>query len=178
MLVMSNHYDGLDYIVLASLFPSPLRTVVKADLVGNPHDANLLSLLFSYVKGAMLNSLNFIPYKRGDKEDGSLVKNVIVDTLATGSNILIFPEGDTRKDGVPKDFKNGIFHLALANKSKILPITLKYAKNIGWVAGESLDMIKWLDNDVDVYIHDVINSEEESSFLSLKEKTFDAICMH
>ena len=122
-----------------------------------------------------MRSLYFVPYRRGDKEDGSLVQNTITDILNTGCNVLVFPEGDTRKDGVPIEFKSGIFHLAVANRAKILPITLKYSKNIGWIKGEPLDMIKWLDNEVDIYVHDVINAEDES-FQTLKDKTFNTIC--
>jgi 1-acyl-sn-glycerol-3-phosphate acyltransferase len=129
-----------------------------------------------YVKSTLINSCGFIPYKRGDREDGALIKNIIVDKINAGTNILIFPEGTTTKNGIPQEFKNGIFHLAINNNLTILPITLKYALDIGWAEGESVNLFKWFDNHVDVYIHPPVDSGKELGFQTLKDKVFKTIC--
>lgn len=186
LLLMANHYDGvIDSGVLFDLYykhnkENILHTVVKHNIVGDPSDKSLISKLLCYIKSSFIQSLYFIPYKRGDKEDGAIVKNKIVETLETGKNILIFPEGTTHKDGVPKDFRHGIFKLAVEKKMNILPITLKYGKDIGAERLDPVDFYKLFDNKLDIYIHDLIDSNVEEcyqtkDYLGLKEKVFRTI---
>ena len=186
LLLMANHYDGvIDSVVLFDLYykhnkENILHTVVKHNIVGDPSDKSLISKLLCYIKSSFIQSLYFIPYKRGDKEDGAIVKNKIVETLETGKNILIFPEGTTHKDGVPKDFRHGIFKLAVEKKMNILPITLKYGKDIGAERLDPVDFYKLFDNKLDIYIHDLIDSNVEEcyqtkDYLGLKEKVFRTI---
>ena len=186
LLLMANHYDGIiDVAVLFDLYynnnkNNKLYTIVKHNIVGDPNDQVFVSKMMSYMKDSFLKSLCLIPYKRGDKEDGAAVKQIIAETLKNGSNILIFPEGTTRTDGVPKDFRHGIFQLAIEKKMNILPITLKYNKDIGSERGEPVNIFNVFDNEVDIYIHDIIDSEvdecyKKKDFLALKQKTFDII---
>jgi 1-acyl-sn-glycerol-3-phosphate acyltransferase len=186
LLLMANHYDGvIDSGVLFDLYykhnkENILYTVVKHNIVGDPTDKSSISKLLCYIKSYFIRSLYFIPYKRGDKEDGVIVKNKIVETLETGKNILIFPEGTTHKDGVSKDFRHGIFKLAVEKKMNILPITLKYSKDIGAERFDPVDFYKLFDNKLDIYIHDLIDSNLEEyyqtkDYLGLKEKVFRTI---
>jgi 1-acyl-sn-glycerol-3-phosphate acyltransferase len=183
LLVMSNHYEGLiDGPIIHGLYHKhnsieALYTIAKSDILGNSKDdRSLLQLLF-FIKTAIMNSLYFISYKRGDKEDGNNVKNLIVDHTNNGKNILVFPEGTTRRDGVPREFKTGIFKLAIENKMRILPITLKYNKDIGTEKGEPTNFSSIFNNEVDVYIHDLIDENDEcyNDYLAVKQKTFDMI---
>ena len=186
VLLMSNHYDGvIDMGVLFDIYynnnkNNKLYTVVKHNVVGDPNDQSMVSKMMCYVKESFLKSLAFIPYKRGDKEDGAVVKQIITETLRAGGNILIFPEGTTHTDGVPRDFRHGIFKLAIEQKMNILPITLKYNKDIGSERGEPVNFHNIFDNQLDIYIHDLIDSEVEdcykiNDYLALKQKTFDLI---
>jgi 1-acyl-sn-glycerol-3-phosphate acyltransferase len=126
-----------------------------------------------------MDALFCIPYKRGDKEDGSNVKNKIVESLHSGKNILVFPEGTARRDGIPKDFKVGIFQLAIENKLRILPITIKYDKDIGSEKGEPVKFLNLFNNGVNIYIHDIIDETDEcyqiNDPVALKQKTFNII---
>ena len=164
MLILSNHYSGLDFIVFSNVMHnynkvgSTLYTVAKADLVGDDTDKNILSSFFFIFKNQFYNSLNLLPYKRGDKEDGKNVKNVIVNKLNNNSNILLFPEGTTRTDGVPKDFKIGIFQTAIENNLEILPVTLKYNKNIGLERNDPVILFNWFDVNLDIYLHNKIDN--------------------
>lgn len=185
LLVLCNHYQGLDFFVIYNLFNNcnrPLYTVAKNDIVGSSDDQNIISSFLFYIKNTFIRSNSFIPYKRGDKEDGKVVKNIIIDKLNSKNNILLFPEGTTRRDGIPKDFKHGIFKLSIENKLKILPISIKYSEDIGIQKGDPLVLFDWIDNKVDVYIHDIIdcekeyNESKENDYLELKDKVLHTIC--
>ena len=185
VIIMANHYDGyLDGNIIYNLYYKHnsiehLHTIVKDDILGNPEDGQKILQLTNCIKNTAIDSLYLIPYKRGDKEDGKYVKNIIVDSLNNGKNILVFPEGTTHKDGVPKEFKNGIFQLAVENKLRILPITIKYEKDIGTERGEPINFLNMFDNVADLYIHDLVDEHDEcyknNDFIALKQKTFNII---
>jgi 1-acyl-sn-glycerol-3-phosphate acyltransferase len=184
LLIMSNHYHGLlDGQIIHNLnfkhnSIETLHTIVKADLLTDPTHKNMLHL-FSFIQDTWLSSWYFIPYKRGDKADGKKTRNIIVDSLSHGKNILIFPEGTSHKNGIPQEFKKGSFEVAVENKLRILPITIKYAKDIGKEKGEPLELLNIFDNDVDIYIHDLIDETDEcykqENPEGLKDKVFDII---
>ncbi len=185
LLIMSNHYEGvLDGNVIYDLYYKhnsieSLHTIVKHNIVGDPADKSLVSNLLSFIKDAVIDACYFIPYKRGDKEDGKHTRDVIVNSLRRGKNVLVFPEGTAHRDGVPKDFKNGIFELAVENKLRILPITIKYEKDIGSEKNEAFKNSNFFNNVADVYIHDLIEETDEcyktNDSLALKQKVFDTI---
>jgi 1-acyl-sn-glycerol-3-phosphate acyltransferase len=186
LLIMTNHYDGvIDANLLFHLYykhnmDNMLYSIVKSTIMCDTEDTPLVVRLMSYVKTGFINSSYFIPYKRGDKEDGNIVKNTIVNHLKTGKNVLIFPEGTTRTNGIPRDFKHGIFQLAVENKLNILPITLKFQKDIGSEKGESIKILNIFDNEVDIYIHERIDHASNefyktNDYLGLKEQVFQAV---
>jgi 1-acyl-sn-glycerol-3-phosphate acyltransferase len=185
LLIMSNHYHGfLDPNLIYNLYYKnnyieTLHAIVKADFFTDPtYEQNILHAM-SCIQDTLLSSGYLIPYKRGDKADGQKIRNTIVDTLSHGKNILVFPEGTSHKNGVPKEFKKGTFEVAVANKLRILPITIKYAKDIGKEKGEPLELLNVFDNVVDIYIHDLIDENDEyytqQNPEGLKDKVFDII---
>jgi len=184
LLLMANHYDGFsDANNLYNLYRKHnsiniLNTIVKADFLGNPNDKKIYKL-FNYLKGAILESLGLIPYIRGDKDDGVIVKNKIKECLEKGKNILIYPEGVAHRNGIPVAFKQGIFNLAVENKMNILPITIKYNRDIGSEKGEPANIELLFDNEVDIYIHEVIRETDDcykaNDPVALKHKVFDII---
>jgi 1-acyl-sn-glycerol-3-phosphate acyltransferase len=185
LLIMSNHYEGvLDGHVIYNLYYKQnsietLYTIVKHNIVGDAADKNLVSNILSCLKKAVIEYGYFIPYKRGDKADGKITRDVIVNSLREGKNVLVFPEGTTHRDGVPKDFKNGIFELAVENKLRILPITIKYEKDIGTEKNEPFKNCNFFNNVADVYIHDLIDETDDcykaNDSFALKQKVFDVI---
>ena len=187
LLIMMNHYDGvLDWHIINNLYykfnsNNMLHTIVKSNIVGDPEDRSFMSINMSYFKKSFINAANFIPYTRGNKEDGVVVKNKIVNSLNNDKNILIFPEGTTRRNGIPQDFKHGIFQLAIDNNLDILPITLKFNKDIGIEKEDPLNFKVLFDNKADIYIHDILTSETEEcyknkDYIGLKNKTLKLIC--
>jgi len=175
LLVMCNHYDGIDFLAISDIFDhNKLYSIVKHDLVGSPHHKSLLSDFFYYFKNVFYYSYNFIPYKRGDKDDGVVIKKIIVDKLKQNENILIFPEGRARIDGIPKDFRHGIFKLAVENQFNILPITIKYNKDAGSEMNKEVNVFRWVDLTADIYVHDIVSSENKDP-LQLKDDVFKII---
>ena len=175
LLVMCNHYDGIDFIALSNILsPNKLYTIVKHDLVGGSNHQSFISDMFYYFKNAFYYSGCFIPYKRGDKDDSAIIKKIIVEKIENNNNILIFPEGRARTDGIPEDFKHGIFKLAVENKLNILPISIKYDKNAGSEMNGPVDLFKWLDLSANIHVHDIVSSENKD-FLKLKDEVFKII---
>ncbi len=186
LLLMTNHYDGLlDSNVFYNVYNkynsiNQMQCIIKSDFIGNPKDDNIFYELLHCLKGAMLDSFGLISYKRGDRDDGVNVKNKIKESLENNKNVLIFPEGTSHRNGIPVAFKQGIFDLAVENKMNILPITLKYNRDIGAEKWEPPNTAMLFDNEVDVYIHDVINSETDDCYkandaVALKHKVFNII---
>jgi 1-acyl-sn-glycerol-3-phosphate acyltransferase len=175
LLVMCNHYDGIDYFAISQILDyTKLYTIVKHDLVGSSHHQNFVSDLFYYFKNVLYHSAYFVPYKRGDKDDSAIIKQIIVDKIENNNNVLIFPEGRARTDGIPQDFKHGIFKLAVENKFNILPISIKYDKDAGSEMNAPVDLFRWADLSANVYIHDIVKSENKD-FLQLKDEVFKII---
>jgi len=177
MLIMSNHYEGLDGLIFLSIMNKPsnnLYSVVKSDLVGNELDKNAISYILSFIKKAFMESSNLISYKRGDKQSGEDVKDAIIEKITRNkSNVLVFPDGTTHKHGIAKDFKNGIFHLASDENIEILPITLVYDRDdFGSERGESVNFLSWMNITCNVHVHEKIKGK---NWEELKQKTFDAI---
>ena len=182
VIIMSNHYAGLDFGILTDLYyrhnrENILYTIAKSNLLGDKEDKSVISKMLYYVKDSYMASKYLIPYIRGDKEDGAIVKHKVTDYLEQNANIMVFPEGTTTKNGVPKDFKSGIFKLAVEKKINIVPITIKYKKDMGSNIGEPLRFLNWFDNDVDIYIHDIITTKDEchKDYMELKQKVFETI---
>ena len=121
MVIVANHNNHIDTLVLMSLFPLTclprIRAVAAADYF-------LANRALSWIA---LNIFNILPIKRVNltRGDGSPIRSCS-DSLARGDILIIYPEG-TR--GVPERmarFKSGIAHLAKENPSvPIFPVFLR-----------------------------------------------------
>ena len=175
---MPNHYGPFDCYILLKIinntsYSNFLYIIAKSNLFGNKSDQNIITYYLYYIQSLFMNAMHLIPYDRGNIESGKIVKNEIINKLQIkNTNVCIFPEGTGHRDGIPKQFKNGIFHLASENNLTILPITIIYEKNIGSERGEPINLLNWFDNVCHVYIHEKINN---SNWKELKEKTFNTI---
>ena len=167
-IIIANHYNIIDYYLISSIIKNDTYVILKHDLFNEIINNKFISnILINIVK-----SINLISYKREDKTDGLKVKNKILKLIKKNKNVLVFAEGTSTKNGIPKNFKNGIFKLASENKIPIIPITLKYQKDIGLNIGDKFNPKNLFNNQVDVIIHDEIISSE---WKYLKEKTFNTI---
>lgn len=178
LLIMSNHtcpLDGFVYLkqITDTTCSNYLYIITKSNFFGNKSDQNMLTYLFYYIQSLFMNSNHLIPYDRGNIESGAIVKDQIVDILNSGNNnVCIFPEGTGHTDGIPKQFKNGIFHLASDNDLTILPITIIYERNIGSERGEPINIMNWMNNVCHVHVHEKIKN---SDWKKLQDDTFRVI---
>jgi 1-acyl-sn-glycerol-3-phosphate acyltransferase len=101
-----------------------------------------------------------------------MVKNKIVETLNNGDTVLIFPEGTTTRDGKPKQFRKGIFELCVTENIKVIPVTIKYNRDIGMDTEHPLKFSDWYDIKANVYVHDEIYDSDSEIFM---KKVFDKI---
>jgi 1-acyl-sn-glycerol-3-phosphate acyltransferase len=111
-VMVSNHQSGADIIVLFLLW-AHFKWVAKTSLFYYP-----------FIGWTMwLNR-----YIALDRVKGSSMRKMISDaarTIEAGNSVMIFPEGTRSKDGKIQHFKTGAFHIALSNKTPILPIAIK-----------------------------------------------------
>ena len=64
----------------------------------------------------------YIPLRRGDRNSVAQMFDACRKTLASGSSILMFPEGTRSRTGELQAFKTGAFDLALGAKVPVLPL--------------------------------------------------------
>jgi 1-acyl-sn-glycerol-3-phosphate acyltransferase len=112
-IFMANHLSNLDPPVLLPMLPIPTVVFLKRSLMKIP------------ILGYAMHLAGFIPVSR----DGSVeaAKQHVAEgkaALASGHNVLIFPEGTRSGDGRLLPFKKGPFHLAMESQASVVPITL------------------------------------------------------
>jgi len=174
-MYMSNHYEGVDYIVLYSVVTQPLSrpcyVIGKDDLLGRQYPIKTLGSVVDFIVRLFYDSGYIIPYTRGDKESGVRVRKKAIEVLQNNS-LLLFPEGRSWRKGACHEFKAGMFEVAEEYKHSIVPITLKYRNFDGKNKGEKCILADWLDIDVDVYIHDKVDYKDHKLML---QETFEKI---
>ena len=169
-IIMVNHYNITDSIIIKKILGLHLYTICKSDLVTSE---NTVLPILNYLEKTFFDTLSIITYVRNNKKSGSDVKEKILDKINEGEHILIFPEGTCHRDGIPKSFKNGIFYLCHENNIPILPLTLKFDKDIGLEREDTFNIYDVFDTNVEVYIHNV--ESDSKSMEELKNKTFNKI---
>jgi 1-acyl-sn-glycerol-3-phosphate acyltransferase len=177
MFIMSNHTNGIDYMILHDIFTSntdtPIYAIVKHDLVGDNTDRTFIQRFLGHIKTSFYNGLNFIPYVRENKESGSIVKDLLLEVIHNRkSNFVIFPEGQCTRSGIPTKFKYGSFKLASENNISIIPVSIKYKRSIGGDRGDPAKIIDWFDNEADVYIYDAVYNSDPNVLMQV---VFDTI---
>jgi 1-acyl-sn-glycerol-3-phosphate acyltransferase len=110
-VVVANHQSLLDTFVLCNL-PREMKWVAKRELFAIP--------LF----GWGLSLAGDICLERGDTASALAVLRKARRYLATGMNVMIFPEGTRSADGALLPFKPGAFKLAVETGAPVLPIAI------------------------------------------------------
>lgn len=150
-IFIANHQNATDYGFISNKIYKP-HGICKASLF-QLNDMPFYYRIFSIFEKYLIKSYRFIPYERGDKDSGIKVKKIIVDTINKKENVIVFPEGETTKEGIPKQFKSGLFRTAAENNISIIPLTLKYLKPVGINRNDMINPMKWFNNNVTIYIH-------------------------
>jgi 1-acyl-sn-glycerol-3-phosphate acyltransferase len=173
-IYVSNHYEGVDFSIIMQQLSFPgfnaTYTISKSDLA-LPHKFGVVA---DALNNTFMNSLNLIPYKRGNKESGINVLQQVEEKFNNNKhiNLLVFPEGESRKYGIPSSFKPGIFKFAEQHNIPIIPITIYYKPFIGSNRGDARNLSLWLNNDVQVFIHEKISPQDYKIML---EQSFNTI---
>lgn len=110
-----NHQSNADFLIAAKLIRKGARGVAKKELQKMP------------IVGQMLAAANTIFVDRADKEKAIEAMKPAVDSLKSGTSVVIFPEGTRSYDYTLGKFKKGAFHLALQAGVPLVPIVLKNA---------------------------------------------------
>ena len=178
IIIMSNHINATDYAIIVHTLNyftnqhKKIYTIVKHDVFGNKEDNNKISNFFSMFKDDLYKKLDLIPYKRGDKKSGEEIKDNMLNLLENNNNILLFPEGECSRSGIPINFKPGSFRMCSENNIWILPISLKYKQNIGVNKADKINIKKWFNISTNVYIHKPVF---DNNWEKLKDKVLNKI---
>jgi putative phosphoserine phosphatase / 1-acylglycerol-3-phosphate O-acyltransferase len=110
-----NHQSNADFLIAAKLIRKGARGVAKKELQKMP------------IVGQMLMASGTIFLDRTDKEKSIEAMKPAVESLKTGTSVVIFPEGTRSYDYTLGKFKKGAFHLAMQAGVPLVPIVLKNA---------------------------------------------------
>ena len=128
-LIIANHLHALDAVYIREKIDG--WVISKSNLA----NGNWFYKLFEKRLETVYHS---IPYERGNRESGDIVKQKIVDKIKSGNNVIIFPEGNCKynnKDGI-LPIKKGIIHLSYDHKIPIALLTIWY-DNMEFGQGEN-----------------------------------------
>lgn len=112
VMFISNHLSVADAAVLLAALPFDVRFVANHVYAGYP-------LLGAAIRGASANIVD-----RGSWRSRADSGQAMVDALANGQSLLIFPEGTTADDGQMLPFRNGAFRAAVRTGTVVVPIAL------------------------------------------------------
>ena len=153
-IIMSNHYNITDFLILNSIFDNTY-TICKDDLFVEVEHMKIYKYIKKYFDNLVIKPNNLIKYKRGDKISGENVKKKIRYLISKGKNVILFPEGTSSRTGnSKKELKKGIFKLCEDYNIDITPVTLKYSKDIGIDINDTFTINTLCNFNCDVIIHD------------------------
>lgn len=115
-VMVANHQSFIDILVLFRLFRH-FKWVSKAENFRIP------------CIGWNMSVNGYIALRRGDTKSIAHMMDACAATLASGSSVMMFPEGTRSVDGKLRPFKHGAFTLALRSGVPILPIVVEGTGN-------------------------------------------------
>jgi 1-acyl-sn-glycerol-3-phosphate acyltransferase len=116
-LIVSNHRSTADILILLRTFGG--RMVSRADLASWP------------LIGLAARSAGTVFVDRADAASGATALRTMVTHLATGSSIVVFPEGTTFPDDEVRPFHPGAFVAAARAGAEVVPVGLAYERGSG-----------------------------------------------
>jgi 1-acyl-sn-glycerol-3-phosphate acyltransferase len=117
-VVMSNHQSLYDIPVLFQALDQRMRMIAKTELFKVP--------LWS----TAMRRCGFIEIDRGNRSRAADSLKAAQAALDNGTSIWIAPEGTRSLTGELLPFKKGGFHLALAARARILPVTIDGTREV------------------------------------------------
>ena len=178
IIIMSNHINGFDSTPIVYALThytnnkKKIFIITKHNVFGDENDQNIVSNSLALIKDQMFELLNLIPYVRNNVKSGEITKKTMLEKIDGGDAVLLFPEGSTSRSGIPTEFKPGSFRLCADNDIAILPITIKFNKNIGIDKKDPIELNKWFDLTTKIYIHE---PQSNTNWKLLMENVYDKI---
>ena len=113
VIYMANHQSQLDILALFAGLPGQFRWMAKEELFHIP--------LF----GLAMRRSGYIPVNRGNHREAMRSMAAAAQRIATGTSVVVFPEGTRSDDGHLLPFKKGGFMLALHSQVPIVPVAIR-----------------------------------------------------
>ena len=108
----SNHASLFDIPVVLATIPDNIRIMYKRELEKIP------------VFGWCLRMSPFIAVNRARSREAAGVLDATVESMSSGTSVLVFPEGTRSDDGTLGVFKRGAVSLAVKSGTPIVPVTM------------------------------------------------------
>ena len=112
VIFMANHQSQFDVLALFAGIPGQFRWLAKAELFRIP--------LF----GLAMRRSGYIPVNRENRREAMQSMNAAARRIASGTSVVVFPEGTRSDDGHLLPLKKGGFLLAIHSQVPIVPIAI------------------------------------------------------
>ncbi len=111
-ILVSNHQGWFDIFAALGKLPIRFSWLAKEELFKIP------------VLGHAMSRAGYISIDRRDRRKAIASMNRVAEIVRQGTSVFVFPEGTRSADGVIKDFKKGVFILAVKSGQPIIPISI------------------------------------------------------
>ena len=105
-IYFANHQSHFDWVLIWAALPGDMRAQTRPIAA---RDYWTSSPLKAWITRAVFNAV-YVSRTRATPDDDPL--EPLVEALAAGDSLVIFPEGTRSNKGEPQPFKAGLFHLA------------------------------------------------------------------
>jgi 1-acyl-sn-glycerol-3-phosphate acyltransferase len=111
-IYVANHRSFADPVVLCNFIDA--YVIAKAEVANYP----IIN------QGAKLTGVIYV--KRENKESRNEVRDMMIQTVKKGNNVLVFPEGTVGVNKTTVDFRPGTFFEAAEHNVPIVPVAIEY----------------------------------------------------
>lgn len=115
---LSNHQGNLDGPVLLHSIPRDWAALIKKEMMSLP----ILSLV--------LRQAQFVPIARTDAKKAHAGIELGAQRLRNGKSFVAFPEGTRSRDGRLREFKKGVFIMAIKAQAPVIPVTIRNSTTV------------------------------------------------
>lgn len=117
-IYMANHQSDFDILIVLAHIPGQFRWVAKKELFRIP------------VFGKAMRNAGYIEIDRQHHENAMKSLEEAAKKIREGKSVVTFPEGTRSRDGKIKEFKQGMFYLAIQSGVPIVPVSIIGAHEI------------------------------------------------
>lgn len=117
-IFMANHQSDYDILIVLAHIPGQFRWIAKKELFKIP------------IFGKAMRNAGYIEIDRQHHENAMKSLEEAARKIREGKSVVTFPEGTRSRDGKIKQFKQGMFYLAIQSGVPIVPISIIGASEI------------------------------------------------